>query len=198
MKPISQLTREDIKPRLLVFAGISIGCVADNHAGLPNGSVPDQHTADCRGLQLIRLGQPASRGDSGFLIEIIHLRWHVDLNPKVQECRAPSYCLTSVRLYRSSLWPFDFFPSLGRCSYIACSLSEWALTYRLLGNFPLRQVVICIAPPTNNKRCEQVPLSFYGWFLEAFGTGLYIISITWPKWSLNQSRLTKIPKIIIW
>lgn len=71
------LTRKDIKASLLVFCRVSIGGVADNHTGLPHGSVSDQHTADDTGVQLILPGQPAVGRDSGFVVEI-HVRWHVE------------------------------------------------------------------------------------------------------------------------
>lgn len=52
-----KLTREDVEAGLLVLHRVSVGDVADDHAGLPHGSVPDQHAADESGVQLVLPGQ---------------------------------------------------------------------------------------------------------------------------------------------
>lgn len=79
------LTAEDVEARLLVLRRVSIGDVADYHAGLADGSVPDQHAADDIGVQLVLLGQSTIGGDAGLVVEVIHLRWHVEANRGVEE-----------------------------------------------------------------------------------------------------------------
>ena len=88
------LTREDIEAGLSVLRRVSVGGVADDHARLPDGSVSDQHTADHPGLQLILPGQPASGGDSGLLVKVIHLRWHVE--PRIKLLTANSVLSDTV------------------------------------------------------------------------------------------------------
>lgn len=72
------LTGEDVEAGLLVLGRVPVGRVADDHAGLPDGSVSHQHAADDAGLQLVLPGQPAGGRDSGLAVEVIHVRWHVE------------------------------------------------------------------------------------------------------------------------
>lgn len=74
------LTREDVKAGLLVLRRVSVGGVADDHTRLADGSVADQHAADHVGVQLVLPGQPASGRNSGLVVKVIHLRWHVEPN----------------------------------------------------------------------------------------------------------------------
>lgn len=82
---LRSLTWEDIKASLPVFCRVSVRGVADDHTGLSNGSVSDQHTADHAGLQLILPGQPASGRHSGLLVKVIHVRWHDEANIKTSD-----------------------------------------------------------------------------------------------------------------
>lgn len=94
---LRSLTGEDIKACLPVLCRVTVGGVADNHAGLPNCSVSDQHTADDTGLQLILPCQPAIGRDSGLVVKVIHVRWHVELHIKLLNADFSS-CLSSERL----------------------------------------------------------------------------------------------------
>jgi len=49
------LTGEDVKSRLFVIRGVSIGGVADNHTSLPNRAIPNHHTADRRFQRVVLL-----------------------------------------------------------------------------------------------------------------------------------------------
>lgn len=98
---VRSLTREHVKASLSVLRWVSIARVADDHAGLPHSSVPDQHTADDPGLQLVLPGQPASRGDSGLVVEVIHVRWHVETH-RFGKSRRPSSDLCEIGIPRVS------------------------------------------------------------------------------------------------
>lgn len=93
---LCQLTGEDVETRLPVLRRVSVGRVADDHAGLPDGSVPDQHAADQPGLQLVLPGQRAGGRGAGLLGEVVHVGGHV--GRRIQ--RLEAHCGRLLRLVR--------------------------------------------------------------------------------------------------
>ena len=85
MQPLKkcELTGEDVEAGLLVFNRVAVGGVADYHAGLAHGRVPDQHAVDAAALQLVLLAEAAGRRHSGLMVEVIHVGWHDENNINV-------------------------------------------------------------------------------------------------------------------
>lgn len=143
------LTREYVKSSLFVIRGISISGIAYNHTGLPNSTIPNQHTTD-RVLQCVLLLQAHGR-DSWLLVKVIHLRWHVQ---KVKaKMGASSEKLVKLHSKRSRLcWDWcvtHYFPN-SRCCIRSLVIFDGTSAFWI--SWRCGEAWLCIATPTTVSR----------------------------------------------